>query len=171
MTPLCERYRTNKNEWVWRICSWVGYLCFVGIDQRGCGSHHGAAPRARQRSDQWFWDTFGPLLENLSQPLEVVHQCPVHPLLCPVGLQKAAQNRDIKVGGIASTLRQGCWHPGRGWRPEDKAIRNEHCSLVGPLQPFWVQVRWATCYFVYNVSIYNINRCHLLKPLPVLSRH
>lgn len=89
-------------------------LSLVSVDQGRRGSHHGAAPRPGQWRNQGFRHTLGPLLQDLPQSLQVVHQGPVNALLCPVRLQQAPQDGHVKVGGIARSLGQRCWQTCRG---------------------------------------------------------
>lgn len=88
-------------------------LSLVGVDQGGCRSHHGAAAWPWQRRNQGLWGTFRPLLQDLPEALQVVHQGPMHALLRPVRLQQTAQHSHIKISGVTRPLGQRCWQAGR----------------------------------------------------------
>ncbi len=114
--PLRLKFRPLLSRDIHRIhpLSSCHYLSLVGVDQGRRCSHHGAAARPWQRRDQGFRGAFGSLLQDLPQPLQVVHQGPVHALLRPVWLQQAAQHCHVKVSGITRSLGQGGWQAGGG---------------------------------------------------------
>lgn len=89
---------SNDNGWS------LSYLGFVGIHQRGSSCHHRATPGSGQERNIWLWGLFWLLFQHVSQPLQIVHQRPLRAFLRPVGLQQAAENSNIKVGGIAGPL-------------------------------------------------------------------
>lgn len=82
----------------------TAHLGFVGVHQRGCSSHHGAAARPWQRGDLRLGWLLWLFLQHVPQPLQVVHQWPLCALLGPVRLQQAAQHSHVKVRGVARLL-------------------------------------------------------------------
>lgn len=111
----------------------TAYLGFVGVHQRGRGSHHGAAARPWQRGDLRLRWLLRFLLQHVPQPLQVIHQWPLRALLGPVWLQQAAQHSHVEVRGVARLLarRNHQGHPAPKSRSSNVSHQIDPSGLLG----------------------------------------